>query len=142
MKSSATPLDPFDPEALRLADAYVGARIGGPTKRQPRRLPGGGFLKGPIPLAWLLAAGRLPHRALLVGLLVWLEAGIRRKRTVTFCLARGEAMGLGEDTTRRALRQLAAAGLVSIDRRPGRGLEVTLLDLAGEEPDDSTKERS
>jgi DNA-binding GntR family transcriptional regulator len=42
-------------------------------------------------------------------------------------------MGLSEDTTRRALHRLEAAGLVSIVRKPGRGLEVTILDTpAGE----------
>jgi hypothetical protein len=137
VKRPATPSDAFDPEALRLDGVSVDALVRAPSKRPPRHLPGGGFLKGPIPLGWLLAAGRLPHRALHVGLLIWLEAGIRRNRTVTFCLARGEAMGLGAATTRRALRQLAAAGLVCIDRRPGRGLVVTLLDApaaAGGQP--------
>jgi hypothetical protein len=119
-------------EALRLEgkalDALARPEIAG-NRRPPRHRPGGQFLKGPIPLAWLAAAGRLPHRALHVGILLWFEAGCRKARTVTFCLARGETMGLGMDTARRALRELERAGLVTIQRRPGRGLGVTLNDV-------------
>ena len=134
MKPSGTASDPFDIEALRLKEKDLAALAKKPSTRPPRHLPGGGFLKGPVPLDWLTSAGRLPHQALQVGVLLWVEAGIRRNKTITFCLVRGEAMGLGEYTTRRALRQLQAAGLVSIARKPGRGLEVTILDVREGQP--------
>jgi DNA-binding GntR family transcriptional regulator len=41
-------------------------------------------------------------------------------------------MGLSKKATRAAIRHLATAGLVSIVRKPGRGLEVTLLDATTE----------
>ena len=132
MKPRDIPSDPFNVEALRLTDQDLDALVKNPSTRPPRHRPGEQFLKGPIPLAWLTAAGRLPHGALQVGVLLWFEAGRPRNRAVTFCLARGEAMGMSKQTTRRALRQLQAAGLVSIARKPGRGLQVTILDVNGE----------
>jgi hypothetical protein len=126
--------DPFDPTNLALSPEQL-ATISIVKVSRPSR-PG---KKDPfvyrVPLNWLTAAGRLPHRALQVGVLLWFESGRRRNRTITFCLARGGAMGLSEDTTRRALHRLEAAGLASIIRKPGRGLAVTLLDApaTGEE---------
>jgi hypothetical protein len=101
-----------------------------PGGRSPRHRLGESFLKGPIPWAWIDRAGRLPGKALAVGLVLWFRAGIRKDRTVRLCQARVDSLGLGEGTTRRGIRELERAGLISVRRSPGRGLEVTLLDLA------------
>jgi hypothetical protein len=37
------------------------------TLKLEARIPGGRFLKGPIPWSWIIAAAALPSRALLVG---------------------------------------------------------------------------
>jgi hypothetical protein len=92
----------------------------------------GKFLKGPVPWAWLQRAIPLSGKALAVGLILWKEAGCTRKQTLHFCLARAAADGIPTTTARRAMRQLEQAGLVAVQRRPGCGLEVTLLD-AGQE---------
>jgi hypothetical protein len=73
----------------------------------------------------------LPGKALAVGLMLWKEAGCERKNTVHFCLARAAADGIPTTTARQAIRRLEAAGLVAIVRKPGRGLEVTILDVPG-----------
>jgi hypothetical protein len=54
------------------------------------------------------------------------------RRTVLFCLTRAAAEGIPTTTARRAVRELERAGLVAICRKPGRGLEVTLLDAPDE----------
>jgi hypothetical protein len=82
----------------------------------------------------LEAAARLPGKALAVGLCLWREAGRHRRRTVKVCQGR-LGLGVGEQAARRGLRHLAKAGLVTIGRRPGRGLEVTLLDGPVAAPD-------
>jgi hypothetical protein len=69
----------------------------------------------------------LPGKALAVGLMLWLRRGMTGRRTVTFCLTRAAADGVPTTTARRAMRELEQAGLVAVARRPGRGLEVTLL---------------
>jgi hypothetical protein len=39
---------------------------------------------------------------------------------------------MNEKAARRALRSLETAGLVAVARKPGRGVEVTLLDAQEE----------
>jgi hypothetical protein len=118
--------DPFDPRNLALPpEELAKVCIVKVTSARPRKDP---FIMR-VPLHWAQAANRLPGQALAVGLHLWYLAGRTRRRTVTFCLARVAEWGLGEWATRRALRQLAAAGLAVVTRKPGRGLEVTLLDV-------------
>jgi hypothetical protein len=122
------PFDPFDPERLRLnGSSCRGNQTPRPAK-PPRHRPGEWFLRGPIPWTWLEAAARLRGKALALGLVLWREAGRRGgRRTVKLCLSRA-GLGLNESAARRALRSLEAAGLVRIDRQPGHGLFVTILD--------------
>lgn len=119
--------DPFDPEQLKLKAAPVLTT----SNRLPRHKPGGKFVHGPIPWDWLELAGRIPGKALLVGLLIWREAGCVKRRTVRLCLARAAALGMHRDTAKRALQGLEEAKLISISRRPGRALDVTLLEAPG-----------
>jgi hypothetical protein len=70
----------------------------------------------------------LPGKSLAVGLLLWREFGCTKDRTVHFCLARAVTEGIPTTTARRAIRELERAGLVTIRRKPGRGLEVTIVD--------------
>jgi hypothetical protein len=81
----------------------------------------------------LEAAARLPGQALALSLCLWREVGRRKTRTVRLCLGR-VGLGVSEQAARRALRELERARLVSVLRKPGRGLEVTLLDLGTAEP--------
>jgi hypothetical protein len=73
----------------------------------------------------------LPGKALAVGLMPWLQRGITGRPTVLFCLSRATAEGIPTTTARRAIRELERAGLVTINRKPGRGLEVTMFDTPG-----------
>jgi hypothetical protein len=125
--------DAFDPETLRLPGTDLEALPKQPPKRLPRHRPGEHFLKGPIPWSWLVTAAQLPGKALQVTLLLWKVAGCRKDRTVPFCLAHGQQLGMSRKSARYGLRQLKAAGLVSIRQLPGHAFEVTLLDWpAGE----------
>jgi hypothetical protein len=128
-----TASDNFDPATLQGTERDWEALRSPPPKPSPRTRQREAFLKGPIPWAWLEVAARLPGKALQVALLLWREAGCCKRRTVTFCLLHGQRLGMGEDTTRRSVRRLASAGLVTVRHRPGRGLEVTILDLPTEE---------
>jgi hypothetical protein len=51
---------------------------------------------------------------------------MRKNRTVPFCLSHLAPMGLGMQAARRGLRALEAAALVTVARKPGQGLRVTL----------------
>lgn len=77
-----------------------------------------------------MRAAQLPNRALQVAMILWFEAGCERRRRVSFCLGWAMKMNMSEDTARRGIRQLEMAGLISIERRPGRGLDVTILEAS------------
>jgi hypothetical protein len=51
-----------------------------------------------------------------------------RGRTFTFCLSTAVAEGVPLTTARRAIRELEGAGLITVERPPGRGLVVTLTE--------------
>jgi hypothetical protein len=119
--------EPFDVGSLRL-DGETFQSVQLPRQTPPRHRSGELFLKGPVPWLWLGAAARLPGKALALSLCLWREAGRRRRRTVRLCLTR-VGLGVNEQAARRALSSLQEAGLVSAQRRPGRGLQVTINDL-------------
>jgi hypothetical protein len=89
-------------------------------------VPGGRFLKGPIPWSWIAAAAALPGQALLVGLCVWRLAGATKSRAVSFGNADLRPLGIGRAGKSRALHALEAAGLIAVARRRGRFPVVTL----------------
>jgi hypothetical protein len=129
------PLDPFDPINLHLNGSMLPAPAEAPRRhaKPPRHRPGEWFLRGPIPWTWLEAAARLPGQALALSLCLWREANRRKVRTVRLCLGR-VGLGVSEQAARRALQRMERVGLVSVLRNPGRGLEVTLLDVGRTEP--------
>jgi len=86
------------------------------------------FLKGPVPLDWLQAAGRLPGQCLQVGIVLWHEAGIAGSRAVQFRPSKALKFGMHRDTARRALQRLEIARLIAIHHKPGRCLDVQILD--------------
>jgi hypothetical protein len=120
--------DLFDAESLQGSSVDLNAVRNRPSRKPPRHGHGEPFLKGPIPWGWLEQAMQLPGKALQVALVLWRNAGCKRNRTVKLCLSGKLPGGLNEQSARRGLRSLSEAGLVSISRQAGRGLEVTLND--------------
>jgi hypothetical protein len=104
-----------------------------PPKRKPPKRLAGGFLRGPIPWPWLVRAMVLPGQALAVALILWREAGIEKRLTVSLKPARLRACRILPAARRRAIRYLTAAGLIVTVSKPGRCLEVTILDAPAPE---------
>ena len=106
----------------RIEDLGLGEDVltGGRRRRSAPRKPGGEFfLKGPVPMSWLSSAGHLPGRALHVGVVLWMLAGMRRTGSVVLAPSRLREMGVSRHAAHRALRRLEAAVLVSIERVRG-----------------------
>jgi hypothetical protein len=122
-----TDVDPFDPDGLRLSADAVGEPK--PRKRLPRHKKGEPFIWGPLPFAWFTAASNQPGRALAVGLLLWWQAGIKKSSTVLWRPSAAESWGLNYQAAYRGLAALEAAGLVSVERHPGRCPIVTILEV-------------
>ena len=76
----------------------------------------------------MVRAARLPGKALHVALTVWFGAGVKRKRTVRLSYSQMGKLGCKRETARRGLAALESAGLVSVDRHPGRCPVVTILE--------------
>jgi hypothetical protein len=115
--------DYIDLEQLRLPSnkTAVGRRTDLPRHRQ-----GGKFLKGPIPWTWLVEAARLPGKALHVGIGLWFLAGMRRSAQVTLSMKILRSLGVSRHSAYRGLLALERAGLVAVQRHPGRNSLVTI----------------
>ena len=48
------------------------------SPRLARPMKGEHFLKGPVPLRWLVSAARLPGKSLHAGIALWYVAGLTR----------------------------------------------------------------
>jgi hypothetical protein len=118
--------DPFDASRYGTEEIPVGNGI---NSRPPKHKPGEKFLKGPIPWDWLEALMQISGETWKVALLIWLESGYRKSRTVPFNLSHSS---LVRRTAQRGLQQLMKAGLVKVEHRRGRPSLVTLLDASSQ----------
>ena len=114
----------LNPEQLRLRSVPTIGR-----KKPPRPRAGDRFLKGPIPMRWLERAAQQPGRALHVGIALWFFAGLTKSGKIRLSLSRLSRLGLDRHAGSRGLRALEAAGLVAVERHPGRAPRVTLLEV-------------
>ena len=89
----------------------------------------GRFLKGPISMPWLERAARLPGRALHVALALHHQSALKRSATVKLSNKQLAEFGVDRDAKRRGLVALENAGLVIVERKPGRVPMVTIVEL-------------
>ena len=117
-------MDP-DLEAFRLSTSPVHPTEAKP-KRKPKTEP---FLRGPIPLWWLLRAATLPGKTpLLIGLALFHLAGLRKTKSgLRLTRTIWEKFGVKRRTSYDALRALETAGLVNVARKPGSSPVVNIL---------------
>ena len=113
---------PIDPNRFRVRWRPFASLNG----KAPRPRHGEPFLKGPIPLAWLEAAARLPGKSLHTGLALWFSAGVTRSSSVPLSNIASQRFGIDRNAKYRALIWLERAGLVSVERGPGRAPMVTI----------------
>jgi DNA-binding transcriptional ArsR family regulator len=117
----------WDPGHLRLSQETVARTETGNRRPRRRSTAPGIFIAGPVDVAWVLQAGRLGVKALLVGLLLWHLRGLKRSDTFKVSNMMAERWGVTPDAKGRALRKLEAAGLIAVERQGKRSPRVTLL---------------
>lgn len=105
----------------RQRDAFVDEQVAASAKARA------GFIKGPLPLDWMQAAARMPGRTLQVALVLWYLVGLKKSDTVRLSSEHLDLVGVSRDAKYDALQRLSAAGLVTVDQRPGRSPVVTLV---------------
>ena len=116
---------PPDPERLRITPAATfksKQETPKPSGKKVKR-----FLKGPIPLDWLIQAARQPGKAIHVGIALWFLSGLKRSRKVALSKSTLNLLGVSRYSGYRGLAKLEKAGLVSVVRHPGRNPIVTIL---------------
>ena len=88
------------------------------------------FLKGPIPMAWLNVAARLPGKTLNVGIAIWWLAGM--SKTTAFKLTRKslDQLGVSRDAASDGLKRLEDNGLILVKRSPGQRPIVEIVPVA------------
>ena len=114
----------FDPNRFTLHQTTRERRAAHPRPGRGQR-----YLRGPIPWTWLETAMRLPGKALHVGVAIWFHAGLQRRGDVALSLTSFERLGFDRTTASRGLTTLERAGLVRVERHPGRKPIVTLLEV-------------
>jgi hypothetical protein len=121
-----TSSDAFDPARLALPMNGSPA-MPSPTRRLPRRPGDHKFIRGPIPLAWLARAARLPGKTLAVALLIWFLAGLHKDWTVKWEPSKAELFGVSRHAAYRAHGALAEVGLIKIKKQRGKSPMITIL---------------
>ena len=121
----------FDPNKFRIPDSD-GKQIKQapiPEKKLIGKTQNHKFLKGPIPLAWLIAAARLPGKTFVVGVVIWYRAGLCKAPIIKLPSTVLSLFGINRHTKRRALESLEKASLISVDRSPGKNPTITIIDV-------------
>ena len=85
------------------------------------------FIKGPIPLDWITKAAGAKGKTLHVGMTLWFLSGLKRSCKVALSQSKLRLFGVSRQASYRALLRLEDAGLVSVERHPGRNPMVTIL---------------
>jgi hypothetical protein len=87
------------------------------------------FLRGPVPWTWLSVAAQLPGKALHVALIIRFLDGFKQTGIVSLSPARLKEFSVSRWAGYRALDALAGAGLVNVERHPGRAAKVTICEM-------------
>jgi DNA-binding transcriptional ArsR family regulator len=82
-----------------------------------------------IPLEWSKAAGKIRGKASYMGERLWFLAGVNKSRTFDFSISKTTDNGISRSAASRGLKALENAGLVSVERLPGKKLIVTIFDV-------------
>jgi hypothetical protein len=78
------------------------------------------FLKGPIAMHWLEKAAALPGKALHVALALHWLSGLTKGNPFKLTQKALDLMHVSRDATDAGLQRLEDAGLIHVERKPGR----------------------
>jgi DNA-binding transcriptional ArsR family regulator len=94
--------------------------------RDVRRRRADRFLKGPVRMNDIAAAAQLPGKALAVYLAIRHRTDLTRKNAVKLPAGLMRDLGVSKDAKARALRQLEAAGMITVRRQDGQSPIIAL----------------
>lgn len=85
------------------------------------------FLKGPIPMAWLNEAAKLPGKAINLGIAIWWLNGMAKTKSFKLTGKALDQLYISRDAASSALKRLEAQGLIRVQRAPGQRPIVEIL---------------
>lgn len=85
------------------------------------------FLKGPIPLRWLIKAAQLPGKSMTIAIAIWFLCGVKRSLTIKLSGKLLREFNISRSTSYRGLKRLENAGLIVVERHRGRNAIVTII---------------
>ena len=101
------------------------------TKPPKRRRQSGLFVRGPIPLAWLDPVLSMHSRTpLALAVALWFQSGLEQSNTVRLTHKLRQRFRLPARSIPKALKHMETAGLVRVDRQPGRCHVIEILERA------------
>lgn len=92
----------------------------------PKKAP---FLRGPIPLAWLGVAAKLPGKTLNVALALRWRHGMANGHPFKLTRTALKIFNVERDAASAGLKRLEQAGLIGLERNPGQRPIVSILEL-------------
>lgn len=101
-----------------------------PKPERPKFIIDGRFLKGPISLAWLQTASRLPGKSFHVAIAICFLVGLKKSKRVKLTQKLLNEFDVTRYSKYRALVCLSEAGLISIETTNGKNPMVTTLDIS------------
>lgn len=99
-------------------------------KRQQKSL----FYLGPIAEDWAIACQRAHPAGYLLACAIRTRSTLRSVEPVTVGQTLSDHLGISRDGRKRALAALEAAGLIQVERKPGRAPRVSLLPWKAKRP--------
>ena len=85
------------------------------------------FIKGPIPLSWLIKANRLGGCTSAVAVTLWFYDGIHHGEPFHLTWRLDDVTGISRQARQRALRKLEGAGLIQLTIRHGASPIVRII---------------
>ena len=96
-------------------------------KFEPKKLTGSLFIKGPLPLGWIIAANSLPGKSGAVGLAIWFLVGVKCTRSVKLTRQVEQIAACHRKAVYTAITSLEQAGLLRVERHRGARPTVTVI---------------
>ena len=116
----------FDPNKFKITGSHSGPKT--PERKVTPDTKSHKFLKGPIPLPWLIIAAQLPGKTFVVGIVIWFRCGLCKSSTITLPSTVLSLFGVDRNAKRRAIDLLEKASLITVDRRLGKNPIITILE--------------
>ena len=85
------------------------------------------YVKGPIPKDWISRCSLLGGKSLNVGMALWWVQGMINSRKIALTRQVRKEWAVGRSSASYALSLMEKAGLVEVERHPGRAPRVTIL---------------